>query len=79
MHADLADASKHVRLFSDDPLQQAELAQTVLANVRGWAPEGSDAALDAQCKAKDVENSLARLTGVGTPLVLRPPFDRIGR
>jgi hypothetical protein len=79
VHVDLAEALALVQHFFDDPAQHAELVRTVLANVRTFAPEAKDPARDAQCKAKDVEKALETKSGVGVPLIDRPPFGKIGR
>src|SRR5262245_54084396 len=76
VHDDLEDALQRLKAAGGEPAQREGLARAVMANVRFFAPEANDAALEAQCTARDVENSLALLKGVAVPLFMRPPFDK---
>ena len=63
-----------------DARQNAQLVQAVMTTVRFPAPGATDAALDAECKARDVEQSYYRFQGsFSVPLANRPPFDRLTR
>ena len=51
----------------------------VLTNVRFYpANAARDDSLDRRCISKDVERSRAEARGVSLPLVMRPPFDKLG-
>jgi hypothetical protein len=50
----------------------------VVANVRYPTAGVNDAAMDAECKAKNVEQSYYTYSGpLVTPLDRRPPFDSL--
>ena len=51
-----------------------------MANVRYPTAGVSDAAMDAECKAKNVEVNYFTLSGpIVRPLFMRPPFDSLTR
>jgi hypothetical protein len=58
--------------------QNAELVEAVMANVRYPTTGASEAAMDAECKAKNVKQSYFTFSGpLITPLDRRPPFDSL--
>lgn len=78
IHVEIEDALNKLRSAGSDSKQNAELVQAVVANVRYPAPGASDAAMDAECKAKNIEQSYFTFTGPLTvPLDKRPPFDSL--
>lgn len=77
LHADIEDALRRLRAAGASDRQRAELVQAVLSNVHFAGRDTSDAGLDKDCVAKDVEKNVQLLWGVGLPLFLRPPFDQL--
>ena len=79
MHDDLTTTRLVLQGADANLMQMAELVKAVLSNVRYAAPDAKDARLDDDCKRKDVGNSYAQMkpNSVGTPLFLRPPFDKM--
>jgi hypothetical protein len=77
LHDDIRQALDKLRAVGADDRQRAELVKTVLESVRFAARDTSDARLDRECGAKDVEKSYFELRGVSVPLFMRPPFDQI--
>ena len=77
VHLDLAYALQLLRTSGADERQRAQLTEAVLRNIRPAKREDEDAALDKQCVAAEVEKSLATLKGVGAPLFMRPPFEKL--
>jgi hypothetical protein len=61
------------------PRQNAEFVQAVLVDVRFYAKDAHDPALDRRCIEGEVEKNYAQMFGLGVPLVMRPPFDKLGR
>jgi hypothetical protein len=59
--------------------QPLEPVQTVLANVRTFAPDVKDAALDRRCASEEVERHDAELGPVSLPLAMRPPLRQTPR
>jgi len=51
----------------------------VLAGVRFYAKDATTRALDRRCIEGEVEKNYAQMFGLGVPLVMRPPFDKLGR
>ena len=80
IHVETEDALNKLRAAGSDSKQNAELVQAVMANVRFPTTGASDAAMDAECKAKNVEQSYFTFTGpLAVPLDKRPPFDILSR
>lgn len=80
VHMETEDALAKLRAAGSDARQNAQLVQAVMTTVRFPAPGATDAALDAECKARDVEQSYYRFQGsFSVPLANRPPFDRLTR
>jgi hypothetical protein len=77
VHLDLSYALQLVRSAGADDRQRAELIEAVLGNVRAAARDEDDAQRDKDCVAANVEKSLAEIKGVGAPLFMRPPFDKL--
>jgi hypothetical protein len=77
VHLDLAYALQLLRAAGGDERQRAQLIEAVLRNIRPAKREDEDAALNKQCAAAEVEKSLATLQGVGAPLFMRPPFEKL--
>lgn len=80
VHMETEDALAKLRAAGSDAKQNAQLVQTVMTNVRFPAPGASDPALDAECKAKNVEQSFFTYSGsFSVPLANRRPFDKLTR
>ena len=77
VHLDLAYALQLLRTSGADERQRAQLTEAVLRNIRPAKREDEDAVLDKQCVAAEIEKSLATLKGVGAPLFMRPPFEKL--
>jgi hypothetical protein len=78
VHRDIEDAVVKLKAAHAEPRQNAEFVQAVLANVRFYAKDARDPALDRRCIEGEVEKNYARLFGLGVPLAMRPPFDKLG-
>jgi hypothetical protein len=76
VHLDIAYALQLLRASGADDRQRALLIEAVLRNVRSTGRDEEDPQRNKDCATADVEKSLAQLKGVGTPLFMRPPFDR---
>lgn len=72
-------ATSRTRWSSSRPRQNAEFVQAVLADVRFYPKDAHDPALDWRCIEGEVEKNYAQMFGLGVPLVMRPPFDKLGR
>ena len=79
LQADIEQAVQKMKSAGASARQSAEMVQMVLSSLRAYPRDAKDDALDRRCIAKDVERSRTELKGVGVPLFLRPPFDKIGR
>lgn len=80
VHMETEDALAKLRAAGSDAKQNAQLVQTVMTNVRFPAPGASDPALDAECKAKNVEQGFYTYSGsFSVPLANRRPFDKLTR
>jgi hypothetical protein len=78
IHVEIQDALNKLKAAGSDPKQNAQLVQAVVANVRYPTAGVNDAAMDAECKAKNVEQSYYTYSGpLVTPLDRRPPFDSL--
>ena len=77
MHGDLQDAIKKLNEAGSDRRQNGRFVEAVWTNVRAAPPDARDAALDAQCASRKLEEELSTLTGVGYPLYLRPAFKAL--
>jgi hypothetical protein len=73
-HDNLEQAIQRLKAAGADPGQLEGLARVVILNVRFFTPDASDAALEPQCAAREVEKNVALLMGPGLPLHLRAPF-----
>jgi hypothetical protein len=60
IHMETEDALAKLKAAGSDARQNAELVEAVMANVRYPIAGASDAAMDAECKAKNVKQSPAR-------------------
>lgn len=80
LHSELQDALAKLKSAGSTTQQNAELAQTVLANVHFPKPGASDPALEAECKARNVEDNFYIYTGsFSVTLAGRPPFRDLTR
>jgi hypothetical protein len=77
VHLDIAYALQLLRTSGADEHQRAELIEAVLRPIRFAKREDEDAALERQCVTAEVEKNLALLKGVGAPLFMRPPFEKL--
>lgn len=78
VHFELQDALVKLRGAGSNAQQNAQLAQAVLANVRFFPTSTDEPALEADCKARDVEQNYYRFQGsFSVPLALRPPFKEL--
>ena len=77
IHLDLAYTLQIMTTAGAEPLQRAQLIEAVWRNVRPARPEEDDPRLNANCATADVEKSLEQLKGVGTPLFMRSPFEKL--
>jgi hypothetical protein len=77
VHLDIAYALQLLRAAGADDRQRALLIEAVLRNVRSAARDEEDPQRNKDCVAADVEKSVAQLKGVGAPLFMRPPFDKL--
>ena len=73
-HDNLQEALMRLKAAGGSPTQLEGLARTVMPNVRFFASDAKDAALEPQCAARKVEDNIALLTGLALPLHMRPPF-----
>jgi hypothetical protein len=70
--------SSKPKAVGSEARQNAELVEAVMTNVRYPTPGASDAAMDAECKAKNVKQSYFTFSGpLIAPLDMRPPFDSL--
>jgi len=80
LHAETQDALVKLKDAGGTPDQNAELVRTILANTRFFAADANDPALEAECKAKDVEKSYYTFTGrISFPLAMREPVKSLSR
>ena len=77
LHLDIAYALQLLRASGADERQRAEFIEAVLRNVKSANRDDDDQQRNKDCLAADVEHSVAQLKGVGAPLFMRPPFDRL--
>jgi hypothetical protein len=77
LHGDIEDALQRLRAAGASDRQSAEVVEAVLGNVHFADRDTSDAGLDKECTAKEVEKNVQALWGVGLPLSLRHPFDQL--
>lgn len=77
VHLDTAYALQLLRASGADDRQRAELIEAVLRNIHSARRDEQDPQRDKDCVAADVEKSVAQLKGVGAPLSMRPPFERL--
>jgi len=77
VHLDIAYALQLLRASGADERQRAELIEAVLRNVRSASRDEKDTQRDKDCVAADVDKSIAQLKGVGAPLFMRPPFEKL--
>ena len=78
-HDNLQEALERLKAAGGSPQQLEGLARTVMPNVRFFAADARDAALEPQCAARQVEENIALLKGLALPLHLRPPFREFPR
>lgn len=77
VHVETEAALAKLRAAGSNSSQNAQLVQAVMANVRFPVPGATDDALDAECKAKNVEQEYYLFKGsFSVPLDMRPPFNR---
>jgi len=80
LHSETQDALAKLKAAGAKTEQNAELVRTVLATTRFAAAEANDPALEAECKAKDVENNFYTFNGrISIPLAGREPFKALSR
>jgi len=78
IHTEIAEALDKLKAAGSDSRQNAELVEAVMANVRFPMANASDAAMDAECKAKNVKQNYFTFSGpLIAPLDKRPPFDTL--
>ena len=78
IHTEIAEALDKLKAAGSDSKQNAALVEAVMANVRYPTANASDAAMDAECKAKNVKQNYFTFSGpLITPLDKRPPFDTL--
>jgi hypothetical protein len=79
LQADIEQAVQKMRGAGASSRQTAEMVQIILTTVRFYpANAARDDSLDRRCISKDVERSRAEAKGLSLPLVMRPPFDKLG-
>lgn len=76
VHLDLAYALQLLRASGADDRQRAELIEAVLGNTRSAKKDDDDPQQNKNC-TPDVAKSVTELRGVGVPLFMRPPFDKL--
>jgi hypothetical protein len=80
IHTETEAALNKLKAAGSDAKQNAELVEAVMANVRYPTASASDAAMDAECKSKNVKQNYFTFSGtLATPLDKRPPFDILSR
>lgn len=78
VHFELQDALVKLKGAGSNAQQNAQLAQAVLGNVRFFPTATDEPRLEADCKARDVEQNYYRFQGsFSVPLALRPPFKEL--
>jgi hypothetical protein len=78
IHSETEAALNKLKAAGSEARQNAELVEAVMANVRYPTTGASDAAMDAECKSKNVKQSYFTFSGpLITPLDKRPPFDML--
>ena len=78
IHIETEAALNKLKAAGSEARQNAELVEAVMANVRYPTAGASDAAMDAECKSKNVKQSYFTFSGpLITPLDKRPPFDML--
>lgn len=77
IHLDTAYALQLLRASGADDRQRAQLIEAVLRNVQSARRDEQDPQRDKDCGAANVEKSVTQLKGVGAPLFMRPPFERL--
>jgi hypothetical protein len=77
VHLDIAYALQLLRASDADDRQRAQLIEAVLRNVRSARSDEEDPPRNVDCAAADIEKSVTQLKGVGAPLFMRPPFDKL--
>ena len=78
IHSEIAEALGKLKAAGSEARQNAELVQAVMANVRYPTTAASDAAMDAECTAKNVKQNYFTFSGpLIVPLDKRPPFDSL--
>ena len=80
LHSETQDALVRLKDAGGTPDQNAALVRTILTNARVSPADASDPAMEAECKAKDVEKSYYTFTGrISFPLAMREPLKSLGR
>jgi hypothetical protein len=78
IHSETEAALNKLKAAGSEARQNAELVEAVMANVRYPTTGATDAAMDAECKSKNVKQSYFTFSGpLITPLDKRPPFDML--
>lgn len=78
IHVETEAALNKLKAAGSEARQNAELVEAVMANVRYPTASASDAAMDAECKAKNVKQNYFTFSGpMISPLDRRPPFDTL--
>ena len=78
IHTEIEAALDKLKAAGSEARQNAELVEAVMANVRYPTADASDAAMDAECKSRNVKQSYFTFSGpMIMPLDKRPPFDML--
>jgi hypothetical protein len=77
VHLDIAYALQLLRAAGADDRQRAQMIEAVLGNIHSARPDEEDAPRNKDCTAGDVEKNVEQLKGVGAPLFMRPPFEKL--
>jgi hypothetical protein len=78
IHSETEAALNKLKAAGSEARQNAEFVEAVMANVRHPTTDASNAAMDAECKSKNVKQSYFTFSGpLITPLDKRPPFDSL--
>ena len=78
LHSETQDALIKLKDAGGTPDQNPKLVRTILANTRISGSDANDPALEAECKAKDVEKNYYTFTGrISYPLAMREPLKSL--
>ena len=77
VHLDIAYALQLMRAYGADERQRARLVEAVWRNVQSAKREDADPARDRICADSEVEKNVLVLKGLGMPLFMRAPFEKL--